>query len=244
MRAKTNLVVLMLCGVTATSVGCNRHAMRLPGVVDMRTDGTGAEPGKVDLTTVSQHVRPEFSGLMEGEGIGVRGPEITVEDRAYWLIRVIPVYNNSIDEELQGMLEASGGGVRNLHLGEEFMFIDWALSVVAQFIFPLTAWVLPPFTAQVSGLPLKLKRNPKATPRRQPKVPSRPRDPSATGLDAAPPPLLDAEPTPPPPKADAPAPKTDAPVAPPPDPATEADMPPALELDLPAPDEFGTEEPQ
>ncbi len=147
---------------TGMLAGCYRRAVKIPGVFDMRTDGAKerlATPG------ATGRERDGFEGLVQGKGAVVVGNTILIEDRAYWVLGAIPAVQRDLVAEFDAAVKAAPGGLRDVYVGEQFMFVDWGISFVARAIFPPAAWVTPSFTAVVTGTPLRDERRkePRAT---------------------------------------------------------------------------------
>lgn len=147
-------VVLLVSMVVAWAVaasGCFHHQTHLPGVIDMRTDGSGLPPPAKPVTTTDRKVtRLSSEALAEGAGLTVAGRELTVEDRHYWIFGSIPIYNESPTPELQAAQNV-GGAVTSIEVGEEIDAIGILAASFVPLVLPAAAWVLPPHTFRAKG---------------------------------------------------------------------------------------------
>ncbi len=146
---------LLACTALALAgAGCNHITTRVPGVLDLRSDGSGApaesQPAKAESRT-------GFDAILWGDGVQGSG-SVTVVDRKYWLIKgLFPIANESATEEIAA---ATGdGALRNVHIGELYSGWDFGISVivgiipVVDFIAPC---VMPPLDVTFSGTRVKV----------------------------------------------------------------------------------------
>jgi hypothetical protein len=146
------MVRAALCVVIfALSSGCFHHQAHLPGVIDMRTDGSGLPaPAKTTAPTDRRVTRSSSESLAEGAGLSVAGRELTIEDRHYWIFGSIPIYNESPTPELRAALHV-GGAVIAIQVGEEIDAVGILAASFVPLVLPAAAWVLPPHTFRASG---------------------------------------------------------------------------------------------
>lgn len=142
--------------VFATVSGCVHVDMKLPGVLDLRSDGQGV-PAAKDLDDRS---RDGFDAIMAGNGITQSAAgAFTIEDRQHFAINLIPILNDMASEELA--LATDKVAVRDLVVGDTLGGVDAGYHVVGMLvgIVPFVGWIasaainliLPPRTATVSG---------------------------------------------------------------------------------------------
>jgi hypothetical protein len=151
MRAGWVIVVVIVCGVGST--GCFHHQAHLPGVIDMRSDGSGLPapaPATRGAPVDRKIVRPGSEALVEGAGLTVVGRDLTIEDRHYWIFGSIPIYNESPTPELQAALRV-GGAVTTIEVGEEIDVVGILAATFVPFVLPAASWVLPPHTFRAKG---------------------------------------------------------------------------------------------
>ncbi len=126
------------------AAGCFHHRAFLPGVIDMRTDGSGL-PTNTRVKPDPRQVRSGSEALAEGAGVSASGGEVSVEDRHYWIVGSIPIYNESPTPELQAALTASGA-LTELQVGEQEAVLDVVAATFVPIVFPLASWALPSYT--------------------------------------------------------------------------------------------------
>ncbi len=149
MRGAALSVIVLVAAVSGS--GCFHHQAHLPGVIDMRTDGSGLpSPAKPRTTTDRKIARPSSEALVEGAGLTLAGRDLTIEDRHYWIFGSIPIYNESPTPELQAALNV-GGAVTTIEVGEDIDPIGILAVTFVPLVLPVTAWVLPPYTFRAKG---------------------------------------------------------------------------------------------
>lgn len=186
--------VLLVALLASGASGCFRYHTHVPGVIDMRTDGSEAPPAR---TKVRDLEREAGFHLVLGRGIQ-RMPErrILVEERHYWLAGDIPLLNTSAREDV-GLVLKRAPAWRNVVVTEEMSTLDGvAYNVIPVFI-PLTGYVLPPFTFTYEAEPVDGGRAPVAPPprheaRSQSRSKPRPK-PRGDASSKPPPPPTDGE---------------------------------------------------
>ena len=135
--------VLLLLAPLAMAACFHSQAV-LPGVIDMRTDGSGLASASSPVVA-SKQARGGAEALALGAGLSVVGDKLTVEDRHYWIIGSVPIVNDSPTPELEAAL-AAGYGLTSVNVGEEIDAIDLIAGIFAPLVFPVSSWVLPPHT--------------------------------------------------------------------------------------------------
>jgi hypothetical protein len=144
-------LVVIVFAAAVSSAGCFHHQAHLPGVIDMRTDGSGLPaPAKPKTSTDRKVTRPSSEALVEGAGLSLAGRELSIEDRHYWIFGSIPIYNESPTPELQAALDV-GGAVTTIEVGEDMDAIGVLAAMFVPLVLPVTAWVLPPYTFHAKG---------------------------------------------------------------------------------------------
>lgn len=142
---------IFCCAVVASSAGCFHHQTYLPGVIDMRTDGSGLPSATAPATIDSKVARSGAEAFAQGAGVAqVGGDVVTVEDRHYWVFGSIPIYNESPTPELLAARDL-GGALNRVEVGESMGVIDIVASIVVPLVIPATGWVLPSHTFHASG---------------------------------------------------------------------------------------------
>ena len=135
-----------------SGAGCLHITTKVPGVLDMRSDASEV-PAETKPATGG---RDGFSSILWGDG--TQGTSnVTIQDRKYWVIGLIPVFNDSATEEIQA---AVGDGVlRNVVIGEQFTLLDMGLTYCAEPVISvctlglggILGLVLPPFDFKMTG---------------------------------------------------------------------------------------------
>jgi hypothetical protein len=188
--------VLALCA--ALSTGCYSFTANVPGVLDLRSDGSQASVSS-DKLPPGEHTRDGVGGFMFGNGLqpGAAPADVTIEDRHWWAIGLFTIMNPSIKEEVQAAL--GKGAMRKVYIGEEQTFMDIGLtigmSIVAGIIpgvngilIPLVRAITPPMTSKLSGTRIAVSGAPAGGEAMPP--PTDPMPPPAEGTapptDAAP----------------------------------------------------------
>lgn len=185
MSQRNAIAPFLALAALAAGSGCHHLTTKVPGVLDMRTDGSGAAPAPKK----AGGERTGIEGIFWGEG--VQGTtELKVTDRKYWLCAILPVLNESATEEITVAL-GPNGALRNCRIGEQSTFTDWLIGTGIRCIPILNSGsiIMPPHDFFFYGTPV------------------------AGASAAVPRPTTDAPP-PPPPEEAAPAPVPDAAAAP------------------------------
>lgn len=155
--ALSHVLGLAVVGLAAVgSGGCFHHQAHLPGIFDMRTDGSGLPPPASTAVVEPRHAHPGVEGLVQGAGVSVVGSDVSVEHRFYWLLGAIPIYNQSPSPSLEAALPA-GGALTRVEVGETQTPLDVAVGFLVPTVFPAATWILPTWTfvahAQATSLP-------------------------------------------------------------------------------------------
>ena len=133
-----------------SSAGCFHHQAYLPGVIDMRTDGSGLPAARAAATSNPKLARAGVEALAQGAGVARVDSEITVEDRHYWIFGSVPIHNDNPTPELVAARDV-GGALTGVQIGEALDVIDVLASIAVPLVLPVTAWVLPSHTFHARG---------------------------------------------------------------------------------------------
>lgn len=136
--------------VVALSSGCFHHQAYLPGVIDMRTDGSGLPPSPKLAPSDPRQTRNQLEGVALGQGLTVAGADVTVDDRHFWVVGLIPIFNDSPTPEVEAAL-ATAGTMTRLEIVEEIDALSLVGSMMARFVLPISVWVTPPWTFRLSA---------------------------------------------------------------------------------------------
>lgn len=124
--------LLLAFGLSA----CFPYHSKIPGVLDLRSDGMSAEPAPLPEEVRAEKVggapRDGFEGFFLGQGMQSYGSKIMIEDRTYWLFWVIPMFNKSVAEEVANA--SRGQALRQVHLQQEEAINDVIIVYGAQFL--------------------------------------------------------------------------------------------------------------
>lgn len=122
--------------------GCFHYTADVPGVLDLRSDGSQAAPNEEALVAPAPSApgeeppalrRDGVAAILEGDGVVEQGTRFTLEDRHWflgataWFPGLFLTFNDSSAEELDAAL--GGQALRNLRLGHKLMMTDVLLTV-------------------------------------------------------------------------------------------------------------------
>lgn len=153
------LLVLTLAVLTAS--GCQHITTRVPGTLDMRSDGATAAaaplPPAVPTMIAGSTTRRDFDAILWGAGVQPSGSHVGLEDRKYWLIGLIPIGNTSASEEITAAMGTEA--LKNVVMGETFGVYDIAITLLTPTIAGFLTvgagsavnLVLPPMTFTLQG---------------------------------------------------------------------------------------------
>lgn len=129
----------LVAALAAGATGCTHITTTVPGVLDLRSDGSAATVE----TKAATGERSGFDAIMNGDG--VKGTsDVMIEDRKYWVCSLFPVLNPSATEEISAAVGTSA--MRNVRIGEQYTLLNWGVSVCVSLI-PLVniaGLVMPP----------------------------------------------------------------------------------------------------
>lgn len=158
-NTRSSFAVAAIVAVLTTGAGCRSFTANVPGVLDLRSDGSQASVAN-DKLPPGEHTRDGVGGFMFGNGAQATGADVTVEDRHWWAIGLFTIMNPSIKEEMQAAL--GKGAMRKVYVGEELTFMDAGLTIgmgivagiipgVNGILIPLVQAITPPMTSRFSG---------------------------------------------------------------------------------------------
>ena len=146
---------LLVVAAMASTTACTHITTKVPGTLDMRSDGAEAAPD----TSVTQYgkdtSRSGFDGIVSGDGVQQSGSHVTVVDRKLWALSYFPIMNESATEEIQAAMGT--GALRKVKIGETESIIDFAIYYGGSFVTSFVglsgfyALVMPPKTVTFEG---------------------------------------------------------------------------------------------
>lgn len=137
--------------------GCYRYQTQVPGVVDLRSDASGAERVRPRRPNDDDVARGKGVAILVGEGVTVDGARVQVEERHVFLRGLVPVWNTSAAEEIEAAVALSGA-LRDVELREEYGPIDVGLGLLVSFL-PVAGWLIPStFTFALEGEAVRVER--------------------------------------------------------------------------------------
>src|SRR5688572_29461011 len=146
------LPLAVVAALVAVSTGCRHVTTKVPGVLDLRSDGSSAELAKDAPKTSPQLTRTGLDSIIYGDGVAVAGSDITIVDRKYWVLGLIGVLNESATEEISAAL--GDGAMKNVKVGDTYSptnilirIVGPAIPVVGQVL----GWIVPPYDVTFSG---------------------------------------------------------------------------------------------
>jgi hypothetical protein len=119
----------LLCAALAISAGCRHVTNDIPGVLDMRTDGSGAPAN----TAVSPSAaRTGFDALMQGNGV-TGTSDITIEDRTHFVLSYVPILNDR-GSTPEWNTALGDGALTNIVIKDQYALITWGVSFLKNLI--------------------------------------------------------------------------------------------------------------
>jgi hypothetical protein len=146
---------LLLVAAMASTTGCLHITTKMPGTLDMRSDGADVAPDPSTAQYGKDVSRTGIDAILSGDGVQQSGAHVTVVDRKLWALRYFPIMNPSATEEMQAALGT--GALRNVKIGETRSVIDVVIDLggnaVTSFVglSPLYSLVMPPITVTFEG---------------------------------------------------------------------------------------------
>lgn len=215
---------LAVVGALVTTVtGCFHYTANVPGVLDLRSDGSDAAPASGPIVVKEGVTRSGFDEILDGKGVQVNGSTVIVEDRHTWIgitslaPGMLLLFNGDSRPEMEVAL-GEKGALRNVYIGHRYDVMDFLIEfgegVVLGLCPPLSAVVftcVPPGNMTFTASGQRVSTTPGGRPSPSPLAPKR-RDPVPT--DPAPIEPVPIEPVPIDPAPVAPAPVAPVPVEP------------------------------
>jgi hypothetical protein len=133
--------------------GCHHYQTHVPGVLDLRTDASGAEattPRPPDRDLAPE--RSDLESLALGRGVIRQGRSLLLEERHYWVGGFIPLANTSAADEIEGVL-THNPVLTEVALEEQYTGTDVLMGMAAGLILPPLSFFMPPFTFTFHGTP-------------------------------------------------------------------------------------------
>jgi len=108
-----------------TSSGCYHVTSKVPGVLDLRSDGADST---VDSSPLPKGATREgFDAFAYGAGV-TGAADVLIEDRNHYVIDLVPILNESSTEEWKSAL--GDGALRNIAITEQFGGMSVLLTLV------------------------------------------------------------------------------------------------------------------
>lgn len=151
-RFVSSLIVL---GSLASTTACMHITTKVPGTLDMRSDGAEASADTSVVQYGKDVSRTGFDAIVSGDGVQQSGSHVTIADRKLWALAYFPIMNESATEEIQAAL--GKGALRKVKVGQTYSVIDVAIlyggSLVTGFVglSGIYALFMPPVTATFEG---------------------------------------------------------------------------------------------
>lgn len=150
------IVHLLVVTAVLLSAACQTVTVKVPGTLDMRSDGAGAPaaPGWKPLD--AKMARTGFDAIIWGEGVTRSGPHVTVKDRRYWALRLVPIANESATEEIAAAI-GDNGALKKVQIGDGYDLYSLGIALGGSIItsFVGLSWiyaiVMPPWNATFEG---------------------------------------------------------------------------------------------
>ncbi len=100
--------------------GCLHVTSKIPGVLDLRSDGADAPVNDEPLANGA--TRSGFDAFAYGGGV-TGTTDVQIEDRNHFILALVPVANESSTEEWKQAL--GDGHLRNITVNEQFGVMTW-----------------------------------------------------------------------------------------------------------------------
>jgi hypothetical protein len=150
------IVHLLVVTAVLLSAGCQTVTVKVPGTLDMRSDGAGAPAASGGKPLDAKMARTGFDAIIWGDGVSVSGPHVTVKDRRYWALRLVPIANESATEEIAAAV-GDNGAVKKVKIGDGYDLYSFGIRYVGRLVTSvvLLSWAyelfMPPWTATFEG---------------------------------------------------------------------------------------------
>jgi hypothetical protein len=166
-----NLLPLLLCAAVA-GTGCMHTNTVLPGVLDLRSDGSTATVNKDKVEVKGDDVKRDgFGAIMSGDGLQIEGEKVRVEDRNWHLLGLIHVINDHGEAEFAALPKT--GALKNVHVGDRLAGTDVVIAIVPYLLFFIPIWnpfgilavdALPRMTMELTGTRIQGQAGPVEPP--------------------------------------------------------------------------------
>jgi hypothetical protein len=108
--------------LAALALGCNHYHTPIPGVLDLRSDGAGADPATAALPSEAE--RQGLDALLKGTGT-TGTSDVEVHERAVWALRLLLLSDGAAPEI--GYAFHGNSALRKVVLQEEMTPLDAGL---------------------------------------------------------------------------------------------------------------------
>ena len=137
--------------VALASAGCFHVTSSIPGVLDLRSDGSEAPVEDKPLPT-SDATRDGVGSFFLGSG-AQGGSNVKIENREHflglWVAFFIHPLNGDVDDEWSAVL-ANNGAARNVSIGEQLTIMGWANEMLRG-LCCMPVFFFMPLTIDVTG---------------------------------------------------------------------------------------------
>ncbi|MDP2344187.1 MAG: hypothetical protein Q8O67_24730 [Deltaproteobacteria bacterium] len=149
-------LLLVLC-VAFASTGCSHVSSQIPGVLDLRSDGSEAAT-ITEALPASDATRDGVGGFFLGTG-ATGSSEVVVENRAHFLglyiAFLIHPLNGDVEDEWKAVL-GKDGAARNVSIGEKLSIMGWANEMLRG-LCCLPVFVFMPLSVDMTGEATRIK---------------------------------------------------------------------------------------
>jgi hypothetical protein len=115
--------LIPLLAAVSLGAGCVTVTSKVPGVLDLRSDGADAPVN----TGALPPPRSGFDSFAYGEGVK-GGADVVIEDRSHFLLAFMPIFNDSSTEEWRTAI--GDQALRNVAITEQYGVMTWAVAFV------------------------------------------------------------------------------------------------------------------
>jgi hypothetical protein len=130
---KHTLIPLVLA--VAMGSGCIHTNTKLPGVLDLRSDGSDAAPSTEPFKGTEEISREGFGSYINGEGLKITGDKVVIEDRNWHLVGLVHIVGDMAAAEYAAL--PKGTALRSVKIGDALTGTDVVLEIVPS----LLAWI-------------------------------------------------------------------------------------------------------
>jgi len=115
--------VVPLVAAVSLGAGCTTVTSKIPGVLDLRSDGADAPVNSAALPPA----RSGFDGFAYGEGVK-GGADVVIEDRSHFVLNLVPIANEFSTDEWRTAI--GDQALRNVAITEQYTVMTWAVGFV------------------------------------------------------------------------------------------------------------------